>query len=124
MYINSSFRINNVVIEKVDNIKYLYFIIDRELKLKKHLYRKIGKNRGFFKRLRNKPSMLISTNIYNTMLKPNLEYGSTILYKYCTEQQLTILQKLWNKAMHSVLQLNRLNPITLMLDELRWLNVL
>ena len=28
------FGINNVVIEKVNNIKYLGFIIDRELKLK------------------------------------------------------------------------------------------
>ena len=37
MHTNSSFRINNVVIEKVNSTKYLGFIIDRELKQKKHL---------------------------------------------------------------------------------------
>ena len=60
---------------------------------------------GFFKRLRNKVSMLTSSNIYNTMLKPHFEYlyGSKILYTCCTEQQLTRLQKLQNKAMRSLL---------------------
>ena len=33
MHINSLFRINNVVIERVKNIKYLGFIMDSELKL-------------------------------------------------------------------------------------------
>ena len=55
MHTSSSFWINNVVIEKVNNIKYLGFIIDRELKLREHLEyicRKIGKKIGYFKRLR------------------------------------------------------------------------
>ena len=83
MQSNSSFRINNVVIEKVNSIKYLGFIIDRDLKLKEHLEyicREIGKKIGFFKRLRNKVSILTSINIYNTILKPYYEYVSTILY--------------------------------------------
>ena len=45
---NSLFGINNVVIEKVNSIKYLGFIIDRDLKLKEHLEyicRKIGKKK-------------------------------------------------------------------------------
>ena len=45
-HVNSSFTINNVVIEKVNNIKYLDFITDKELKLKEHLeymYKKIGR---------------------------------------------------------------------------------
>ena len=57
------------------------------------------------------------------MLKPHFEYGSTILYTCCTEQQLTRLQKLQNKAMHSILQLNRFTRTTFMLDALGWLNV-
>ena len=104
---NSSFGINNVVIEKINSIKYLGFVIDGDLKLKEHLEyicRKIGKKIGFFKRLRNKVSMLTSLNIYNTMLKPHFEYGSTILHTCCTEQQLTRLQKLQNKPTRSILQ--------------------
>ena len=34
---NSSLGINNVIIEKVNSIKYVGFIIVRDLKLKKHL---------------------------------------------------------------------------------------
>ena len=104
---NSSFGINNVVIEKINSIKYLGFVIDGDLKLKEHLEyicRKIGKKIGFFKRLRNKVSMLTSLNIYNTMLKPHFEYESTILHTCCTEQQLTRLQKLQNKPTRSILQ--------------------
>ena len=74
----------------------------------------IKKNReriGFFKRLRNKFSKLNSINIYNTMLKPHFEYGSTILYKCCSKQQLKRLQKLQNKALRSILRLNRFTPI-------------
>ena len=51
MQSNSSFEINNVVIEKVNSIKSLGFIIDRDLKLKeqlKYLCRKIGKKISFF----------------------------------------------------------------------------
>ena len=70
---------------------------------------------GFFKRLRNKVSMLTSINIYNKMLKPHFEYGSTLLYTRCTEQQL--------KRLQTILQLNRFTPTTFMLDALRWLNV-
>ena len=83
IYSNSSFGINNAVIEKVNSFKYLGFIIHRDLKLKENLEyicRKIGKKTSFFKRLRNKVSMLTSINIYNIMLKPRLEYKSTILY--------------------------------------------
>ena len=37
MQSDSLFEINNVVIEKVNSIKYLGFIFDRDLKLKEHL---------------------------------------------------------------------------------------
>ena len=37
MQYNSSFGINNVVIEKINSVKYLGFIIDRDFELKEHL---------------------------------------------------------------------------------------
>ena len=57
------------------------------------------------------------------MLKPNFGYGATILYTCCTESQLTRLKNLKNKAMRSILQLNRFTSTTFMLDALRWLKV-
>ena len=82
MQTNNSFGTNNVVIEKVNSIKYLGFIVDNNLKLKKHLEykcRNTGNNIGFFKWLRIKVSMLTSINICNTMLKPHFEYGLAVL---------------------------------------------
>ena len=93
---NIIFKINNVIIEKVNSIKYLGFIIDKELKFNDHMEficKKIGKKIGFFRRIRNRMSIITSINIYNTIIKPHFEFGSTILYSCCSDQQIIRLQK-------------------------------
>ena len=59
--------------------------------------RKSG-NTGFFKCIRNKMSIITSIKIYNTIIKPHFEFGSTILYSCRSDQQIIRLQKLQNKA--------------------------
>ena len=76
---------------------------------------------GFFKRIRNKMSIITSINIYNTIIKPHFEFGSTILHTCCSDQQITRLQKLQNKAMRTILKVNRLTSTIWMLDILKWL---
>ena len=47
---NIIFKINNVIIEKVNSIKYLGFIIDKELKFNDHMEficKRIGKKLDF-----------------------------------------------------------------------------
>ena len=103
---NIMFKIINVIIEKVNLIKYLGFIIDKELKFNDHkefICKKIGKKFEFFRRIRNGKSFITSINIYNTIIKPHFEFGSTILY-----QQTIRLQKLQNKAMRGILKVNSL----------------
>ena len=78
---------------------------------------------GFFKRIRNEVSTLTAINIYNTIVKPHFEYGSTILYTCCTKQQIVRLQKLQNKSIRSILKCNRYTSTILMLDTLKWLNI-
>lgn len=122
----SIIKINNEEIEKVNKIKYLGFIIDKDLKLKEHIdyiCKKIGKKIGFFKRVRNKISQITAIHMYNTMIKPHFEFGSTILYTCCSTTQIERLQKLQNKAMRSILKCNIYTPIRLMLDTLKWLNI-
>ena len=63
------------------------------------------------KRIRNKISAITATNIYNTMIKPHLEFGSTIVYTCCNETQMERLQKLQNKGMRSILKCNIYIPI-------------
>lgn len=126
MNCNVIFKINNETIEKVKQIKYLGFVIDKELKFKQHveyICKKIGKKIGFFKRVRNKISVTTAINMYNTIIKPHFEFGSTILYTCCTTTQLERLQKLQNKAMRAILKCNRYTPIQTMLDTLKWLNI-
>lgn len=123
---NDIFKINNEIIEKVENIKYLGFVIDKNLKLRDHIdyvCKKIGKKIGFFKRIRNKISVITAINIYNIIIKPHFEYGSTILYTCCVKEQLDRLQKLQNKAMRTILKCSRYTPINVMLNMLRWLNI-
>ena len=64
-------------------------IIDKELKFNVYtefICKKIGKKIGFFKRIRNKKSIIISMNIYNTIIKSHFEFGSTILHTCCSDK--------------------------------------
>lgn len=120
------FEINGKNIEKVSHMKYLGFIIDSKMNFKEHvdyICKKIGKKIGFFKRIRNNISNMTAINIYNTIIQPHFEFGSTVIYTCCTESQIERLQKLQNKAMRAILKCNRYTPIQLMLDALKWLNI-
>ena len=52
-----------------------------DVKLNEHI-EYICKKIGFLKRIKNKISTMTAINIYNTMIKPHFELGSTILYTY------------------------------------------
>lgn len=120
------FKINDQIIEKVEYIKYLGFVIDKKLKFKEHIdytCKKIGKKIGFFKRIRNKISKTTAINIYNTIIKPHFEFGSTIIYTCCNINQIERMQKLQNKAMRIILKCNRYTHINEMLGSLKWMNV-
>ena len=67
--------------------------------------------------------MLTAINIYNTIIQPHFEFGSTILYNCCTETHINRLQKLQNKAMRTILRCNRYTSINTMLTTLKWLNI-
>ena len=77
----------------------------------------------FFKRVRNKVSILTAINIYNTMIKPHFEYCSIIIFTCCSDNQKNRQQNLQNKAMSSILKCNRFTSIVYMLDTLKLLNV-
>ena len=118
---DSVIKINNERIEKVVRIKYVGFIIDKDLKLNKHIDN-ICKKIGFLKRIRNKISMT-AINIYNTVIKPYFEFGSSILYTCRSTTQIERLQKLQNKVVRSILKYNKYTPIQIMFDTLKWLDI-
>ena len=65
----------------------------------------------------------MSLNIYNTIIKPHFEFGSTVLYSCSSGQQIIRLQKFQNKEMRAILNVNRLTSTSWLLDTLKWLNI-
>ena len=55
--------------------------------------KKIGGKIGFFKRIRNRMSIITSINIYNTIIKPHFEF-----------EQIIKLKKLKYKAIRAILK--------------------
>ena len=103
---NITFKINNQIIEKLPRIKYLGFIIDKELK---------------FRNLIDYICKLIRNQV--TMIKSHFEYGSSILFTCCTAHKIERLRKLQNRPMKIILKVNRYISIHFMLESLKWLNV-
>ena len=121
---NIIFKINNVMIEKVNSIKYLDFIIDKELKFNGHMEficKKIGEKIGFFKRIRNKMSITTSINIYNTIIKPHFKFGSTIPYSSCSDRRVIMTTEFTKQC--NACNVNRVTSTRCIIDTLKWLNI-
>lgn len=117
-------KINNQNIELVQEIKYLGFIIDRQLKFDKHIdyiAKKIGKKVGFLRRISSSLSIFSRLTVYNTLILPHFSYCSTLIYT--GSSNLSRLQILQNKAMRVILGCRRDTSIKSMLTTLNWFNV-
>lgn len=123
--LNADILIENVQIDIVNEIKYLGIIIDDKLNFKSnidYICKKVAKKLSFFKNIRNKVSTKCAINIYNTIIKQNFEYCSTIT-AFTTNECLVRLQKLQNWGMRIILKLNRYSSVNVMLRTLKWLNI-
>lgn len=115
-------KINNEVIERVSEIKYLGIVLDEQLNFKSHvnyIIRKIANKTNFLRRI---VSMFTRLTIYKSIIAPHFEYCSTLLL-YINNNELQRLQKIQNKAMRVILQCNRYTPINVMLRTLNFMNV-
>ena len=65
---------------------------------------------------------MTAIKVCNTMIKPDFEFGSTILYICCSRTLIERLQELQNKAIRSILNA-RFTLIRLMSDTLKLLNI-
>lgn len=122
---STNINIDNKIIEKVNDIKYLGIMIDNKLDFKCHVQyicKKIAKKIYFFSKIRPRISLNTAIKIYNTMIKPHFEYCSSILF-LSTREMLGKLQKLQNKSMRIVLQVGRHSSIIGMLETLKWMSV-
>lgn len=118
-------EINGELIQKVEQIKYLGFIIDDELNFNAHcqyVKKKMAKKIGFLFRLSNKVSMFARLTIYKITIAPHLDYCGTFIY-FMNQKQINMLQKIQNRAMRAILLCKKRTPIKIMLETLDFLNV-
>ena len=115
-------EMNSNKIKFVNEVKYLGIIMDCQLMFKSHLdylSKKIAKKIYFFNRISPCLSTPTKLTVYNTIIKPQFEYCSTILYML-NKSEINKLQKYQNRCMRIILKCNRYTSISLMLETLKW----
>lgn len=118
-------KINNVAVERVNEIKYLGVVVDKKLTFKNHINyicSKISKKVYFLYKSRKKLSLSAAIKIYNTTIKPHFEYCSSILFM-ANKTDKSRLQKLQNRAMRVILKVSNYTSIKFMLESLQWLSI-
>jgi len=103
-----SLRIDNSIIEKVPNIKFLGIIIDKSLSWKAHVVnisKMISRNIGVCKRIRHKVDFKTATLLYDTMILPYFSYCN-IIWANCSKYNLKKLYKLQKRAIRVIFYVN------------------
>lgn len=112
-------------IEKVTEMKYLGITIDDKLNFKKHaeqVTRKLAKKIHFICRINRFLTKQTKLIIYNTIVKPQIEYCPSVLF-LLKKSEIKKLQKMQNKAMRLLLACDRKTHVKTMLDKLDFLSV-
>lgn len=112
-------------IERVNEIKYLGFIITEKLKLHAQIKKCISKAAfkvNMLKRLSNKLTFDARKIVYNTLVQPNFDYCST-LYLNANKEQIKQMQKIQNRGMRVILKCDYRTPKKYMLNCLEWLSI-
>lgn len=123
--INLELKINRQNIEKVNKIKYLGVIINEKLNVSDQVEKctaKAAQKVNMLKRMSNKLTFDTKKIIYDTTIKTNFDYCST-LYLNATKEQVRNMQKIQNRAMRIILKCEYLTPKKFMLESLNWLSI-
>lgn len=98
-----------MMIERVENTKYLSVIIDSKLRLEDHcdyMLKKIEKKKRFLSRIGRDISGYAKCIVYKLIIATHFEYRATLLAGM-SETQLTKLQVAQNRAMRVILQCDK-----------------
>lgn len=112
-------------IEILSQIKYLGLFIDEKLDMNAHVdyvCSKASKKLGVLNRLRKKMDIPEKICIYKTIVAPHFNYCASMLF-LCNESQIYRMQKIQNRAMRAITNVNGYTSVNLMIDTLCWLSV-
>jgi hypothetical protein len=113
--------VDGQLISEVTECQYLGVTIDQHLKFGIQLENTIAKlNRamGILKRTAHYIPVKSRKLLYNTLVLPHFDYGSTI-WGGTTNTRLDLLQRIQNRAMRIILRCNRRTRVFDMLSSLR-----
>jgi hypothetical protein len=122
---NIKLEIEGEKVEFVEQFKYLGIIIDNEINLKAHAsytIRKLASKIGLFRRNNKCLPIQSKIDLYQAIVAPHIDYCSSILF-LLNKNEIDKIQKLQNRAMRSILRVNKFTCIQLMSETLSWLNV-
>lgn len=118
-------QIDNKIIKRVQNIKYLGFEIDDKMDFKAQistLTKKLASKINVLYRISDKITFDLRKMVYNAIIQPHYDYCST-LYINCEKQQIDQMQKLQNRAMRYILKCDYRTSQDFMLKTLNWMSV-
>lgn len=118
-------KINNVMIEQVQEFKYLGVMIDHRLSMQNHtdfISKKLNKKFYVFKRCEKKMNLHAKITYCTSLVLPHIDYCSSILF-LLNKSQLNQIQLILNRFMRTVLRVGRRTPIKEMLEALKWMSV-
>ena len=76
-------KINNITIEKVNELNVLGLTLDTHLNWKKHISNRCARIIGILNRLKQELPLRIKTMLYNTLLVPQINYCRIIWVFQC-----------------------------------------
>lgn len=124
-HVNVDVLIENIVIEKVSEMKYLGCFIDEKLNFgcnANNICKKVGKKLGFLGRISHKLDFLSKITVYNTIVMPHFRFCSTLLF-LSSVSDIRRMQVLQNKAMRVILKCNKRTNVESMRDVLNWFTI-
>lgn len=118
-------KIDDQIIEQVEEIKYLGVLIDENLEFSKHanyVTGKISKKVNVLRRVGRDLTVWARLAIYRTIILPHFIFCSTLLF-LIKKGEIEIMQKKQNQAMRCILSCDRYTRISDMLQTTKWLSV-
>ena len=120
--IQASYTLEGTVLENVDSIKYLGVTITSDLKWNSHIRNvctKANRTLGFLRRNLFSCPQDVKEAAYKSMVRPILEYGSTVWDPHCNGLN-DELEKVQKRAARFVTRSYETGSMTGILEDLKW----
>ena len=118
-----TYKLHNHSLEKVDSTKYLGLTLQSNLKWDKHIDNmtsKANQSLGFIRRNLKIASPKVKAHAYKALVRPKLEYCSTIWDPH-QKQQITQIEKVQRRAARfSCNRFHNTSSVTEMMTDLKW----